>query len=153
MPWNHPYNTSSSLFLFSVFLFTDKTVRLKKAKWKSSSVTTSWLPWWLSIKESACSAGDARDLSLIPEEDPLEEEMATHSRIFAWEIPWQRSLASYNPWGHKESDTAEWLNNNKVARLLNSFSLVHEVSPALCLCVCVCVCVCTAFIYVENLPK
>ena len=21
-------------------------------------------------------------------EDPLEEEMATHSRIFAWEIPW-----------------------------------------------------------------
>ena len=104
MPWNHPYNTSSSLFLFSVFLFTDKTVRLKKAKWKSSSVTTSWLPWWLSIKESACSAGDARDLSLIPEEDPLEEEMATHSRIFAWEIPWQRSLASYNPWGHKESD-------------------------------------------------
>ena len=21
-------------------------------------------------------------------EDPLEEEMATHSRIFAWKIPW-----------------------------------------------------------------
>ena len=21
-------------------------------------------------------------------EDPLEEEMATHSSIFAWEIPW-----------------------------------------------------------------
>ena len=25
----------------------------------------------------------------------------------------QRSLAGYSPWGHKESDTTEWLNNNK----------------------------------------
>ena len=24
----------------------------------------------------------------LGEEDPLEEEMATHSRILAWEIPW-----------------------------------------------------------------
>ena len=27
-------------------------------------------------------------------EDPLEEEMATHSSIRAWEIPWRRSLES-----------------------------------------------------------
>ena len=26
-------------------------------------------------------------------EDPLEEEMATHPSILAWEIPWKRSLA------------------------------------------------------------
>ena len=26
----------------------------------------------------------------------------------------QGSLASRSPWGHKESDTTEWLNNNKV---------------------------------------
>ena len=25
------------------------------------------LPWWLSSKESACSAGDAKDISFIPE--------------------------------------------------------------------------------------
>ena len=24
----------------------------------------------------------------LGQEDPLEEEMATHSRILAWEIPW-----------------------------------------------------------------
>ena len=35
---------------------------------------------------------------------PLEEEMATHSNILAWKIPWQRSLPGYSPWGHKESD-------------------------------------------------
>ena len=39
-------------------------------------------------------------------EDPLEKEMATHSRILAWRIPW-RSLVGYSPWGRKESDTTE----------------------------------------------
>ena len=33
--------------------------------------------------------------------DPLEKEMATHSSIPAWRIPW--------PWGHKEADTTEQL--------------------------------------------
>ena len=32
---------------------------------------------------------NAEDLGSIPgQEDPLEKEMATHSRIPAWEIPW-----------------------------------------------------------------
>ena len=31
-------------------------------------------------------------------EDPLEEEMETHSRILAWGIPWtERSLMGYSP--------------------------------------------------------
>ena len=42
-------------------------------------------------------------------EDPLEEEMETHSSIIAWKIPWTRSLVGYTPRGHKESDTTEWL--------------------------------------------
>ena len=40
-------------------------------------------------------------------EDPLEKEMATHSSVLAWEIPWKRSLEGYSPWGRKESDTTE----------------------------------------------
>ena len=48
-----------------------------------------------------------RDLG---QEDPLEEGMATHSSILAWRNPHgQRSLAGYSSWGHKESDTTEWL--------------------------------------------
>ena len=39
-------------------------------------------------------------------EDPLEREMATHSSILAWEIPWKRSLAGYSPRSCKKSDTA-----------------------------------------------
>ena len=50
------------------------------------SIKVRGLPWWLSSKESACSA---RDVSLIlGHEDPLEKELATHSSILAWEISW-----------------------------------------------------------------
>ena len=35
-------------------------------------------------------------------EDPLELDMATHSSVFAWKIPWTEE-----PWGHKELDTTE----------------------------------------------
>ena len=40
-------------------------------------------------------------------EDPLEKEMATHSSILAWRIPWTESLVGYSPRGRKESDTTE----------------------------------------------
>ena len=38
--------------------------------------------------------------------DPLEEEMATHSSILAWNIPWTEEPGrGQSPWGRKESDT------------------------------------------------
>ena len=42
----------------------------------------------------------------LGQEDPLGEEMATHSSVLAREIPWtdgQRSLPGYSPWGCKGS--------------------------------------------------
>ena len=39
-------------------------------------------------KESACSAGDTGDVGFIPQEYPLEKDMATHSNIIARKIPW-----------------------------------------------------------------
>ena len=44
-------------------------------------------------------------------EDPLEEEMATHSNILVWENPMDRGAwwVSYSPWGCKGSDTTERL--------------------------------------------
>ena len=41
------------------------------------------------VKNIPVRAEDTRDLgSILGREDPLEEEMATHSGILAWEIPW-----------------------------------------------------------------
>ena len=37
----------------------------------------------------------------LGQEDPLEKEMAIHSRILAWKIP----LVGYSPRGQKESDS------------------------------------------------
>ena len=40
-------------------------------------------------------------------DDPLEEEMATHSSILARELHGQRSLMGYSPQSRKVSDTTE----------------------------------------------
>ena len=41
-------------------------------------------------------------------EDPLEEDMATHSSILAWRIPWTEEPGElYSPRSPKESDTNE----------------------------------------------
>ena len=44
-------------------------------------------PGGSDVKESAWNAGETRVQSL-GQEDPLEKEMATHSSILAWRIPW-----------------------------------------------------------------
>ena len=53
-------------------------------EYKKELVYICGLPWWLSGKDSVRNAGD-RSLGW---EDPLEEDMATHSSILAWRIPW-----------------------------------------------------------------
>ena len=35
--------------------------------------------------------------------DPLEKEMATQSRILAWEIPWTEESGGFKPMGLQES--------------------------------------------------
>ena len=41
------------------------------------------------VKNPTVNAEEAGDVgSILGQEDPLKKEMATHSRILAWEIPW-----------------------------------------------------------------
>ena len=56
------------------------------------------------VKNLPANAGDTRlGRSSLGWEDPLEKEMATHSSILAWEIPWTeepgglQSMASQSP--------------------------------------------------------
>ena len=44
------------------------------------------LPGGSDEKESACNIADW--VGSLGREDPLEKEMASHSSILAWEIPW-----------------------------------------------------------------
>ena len=73
------------------------------------------------VKNLPARAGNARTwVQSLGWEDPQEEEMATHSSIIAWKIPYpeetdglpgkfhiQRRLVGYSPRGCKESDTTE----------------------------------------------
>ena len=45
----------------------------------------------------------------LGQEDPLEEEMATHASIFAWRILQTEEPGGLSPWGCKELDTTEQL--------------------------------------------
>ena len=43
----------------------------------------------------------------LSQEDPLEKEMATHSSILAWRIPWTEKPGGLQSMGRKESDMTE----------------------------------------------
>ena len=57
----------------------------------------------------------------LGQEDPLEREMATHSRFLPGKSHGQRNLAGCSPWGCKESDTTE--------RLSSSSSMICAKAP------------------------
>ena len=46
------------------------------------------------------------------QEDPLEKEMATHSSILAWKIPWTEKPRGLQPMGSQEWDTTYRLNHH-----------------------------------------
>ena len=43
----------------------------------------------------------------LGQENPLEMEMATHSSILIWEIPWTEELGRLQSMGSQESDTTQ----------------------------------------------
>ena len=51
-------------------------------------------------------------------EDPLEKQMATHSSILAWRIPWTEEPGGLHSRGRKESDTTEQLSSLHYGHLL-----------------------------------
>ena len=60
------------------------------------------------VKNLPVSAGDIRDTGSIPGlERSLEKEMATHSSILAWEIPWTEKPSRLQSIGSEESNMTE----------------------------------------------
>ena len=52
----------------------------------------------------------------LGQDDPLEKEMATHSSILAWRIPYTEEPGRLQFMGSKESDTTERLRHSKQSR-------------------------------------
>ena len=75
------------------------------------------LPQWLSGKESACSAGDTGDADLIPGSERERRKWQSSPVFLPKKSHGQRSLVSYSPWSHKESDVTNtfpftWVDDN-----------------------------------------
>ena len=73
--------------MFSVFTFVRDMVEMRRMNMSPIYSDSEVIPGGSAAKNPPARAGD---MGFIPEcqEDPLEEEMATHCSILAWEIPW-----------------------------------------------------------------
>ena len=61
------------------------------------------IPQWHSGEESACNAGDW--VWSLGWEEPVEEEMETHSSVLAWKIPWTEEPGGLQTMGSQKSQT------------------------------------------------
>ena len=57
------------------------------------------------IKKLPGNAGDMDGFNSLDQEDPLEKEMATHSSILSWEIPWTEESGGLQSMGSQKSWT------------------------------------------------
>ena len=71
------------------------------------------LPWLLSGKESACSAGDMVSVPWLGT-SPRKENSNPFHYFLPGKSHGQKSLVGYSPWGHNKSDMAERHNNTNV---------------------------------------
>ena len=67
----------------------------------------SGLPKWLSCRKILPAVQETQEMWVrsLGQEDPLEEEMASHSNILAWKIPWTEEPGGLQFERSKESST------------------------------------------------
>ena len=88
-------------------IFSTEKMSYQAMKRNGRNLNSYGLPRWYSGKEFTCQCRRCRRLGfdLWIGKISLEEEMATHSSILAWGIPW--SLEGYSQWGLEELDMTE----------------------------------------------
>ena len=52
-----------------------------------------------------CLPMQEMQVQYLGQENPLEQEMATHSSIFAWEIPWREDPGGLQSMGSQKNQT------------------------------------------------
>ena len=83
------------------------------------------------VKNPLASAGNPRDAgSILGREDPSEKEMATHSSILAWEIPWTEEPGGLQSMGSQRVGHDSMTNTHWAVRLsfwLFVLSKIHSL--------------------------
>ena len=65
------------------------------------------LPQCSGEESTAMQESQEMQVRSLGRADPLEEDMATHSSILAWRIPWTEESGKLQSIGHKESNMTE----------------------------------------------
>ena len=95
-----------------------RSKQCEHCQWEQILYLENGFPGGSTVKHLPTSGGDTFPLVWsLGWEEPLEEEMATHSSILPGKSCGQKSLACCSPWAHKESDTTQPLNNRKLRAL------------------------------------
>ena len=84
--------------------------------WKNikKGIPLKGLPWWLIGKESTCQCRRC-EFDLWVGKISWRRKWQPTPVFLSGKSHGQRSLVGYSPWGHQESDTTEWRNNNNNA--------------------------------------
>ena len=77
--------------------------------WRMSWGQITRLPLWLRGKSICLQCRRPGFDPWVRKEKEMEMEIATHSSILAWRIPWRNEPGRLHPWGHKELDMTELL--------------------------------------------
>ena len=76
-------------------------------------------PWLLAQSVKNLPAVWETWVGSLGREDPLEKEMATHSRIIAWRVPWTEEPDRYRPWGCKSRTwLSYWISTTSIFSIL-----------------------------------
>ena len=120
---SYKINKSRGYHGLTVTIINNTLSYLKAAKSKKILITRksicNCIQWQMLIQIIMVSISQyirETQVQSLSREDPLEKEMATHSNVFVWRIPWTKETVTpwaivygFSPWGHKELNTTEWL--------------------------------------------
>ena len=93
-------------------------IKSSQIYWANSAQVYVWLTLWLKHLPTM----QETQVRSLGREDPLEKEMATHSSILAWRIPWREEP------GRLQSTGSQRAGHDWATSLTHSLNLVHKVS-------------------------
>ena len=95
------------IYILSIFCFERKLLS-SMVRVPNSIPPMLGHPWWLSGKEPTCQCRGPRFNPWVGK-IPWSRKCQYTPVFLPREFHGQRSLVGYSPWGHKESDSFEWL--------------------------------------------
>ena len=107
--WERDY---TALYFYIYYLTLYQRGKNRQSLFKSIGTRFLRLSLWLSGKEPTCQSKRCKFSSLVGK-IPWRRKWQLTPVFLTVKSCGQRSLADYSPWGPKELDTNEWLNNKR----------------------------------------